>query len=162
MAKTYGALRILSLSPEQASIRINLVINELEAQGKSEIRPFTIGKIEPEMKNYARENNINMAGDEIVINVKQISHALRETKKQSGKSISPEHLAEFPIRRTKMELYHDGKAFIYFDRERNEKFIVHPNYTIKANGKKGKVVNYITAGKSNPQEFTLKKYKRVK
>lgn len=162
MAKTYGALRILSLSPEQASIRINVVVNELETQGISKIQPFTIGKIESEMKQYANENNIEMAGDEIVITVKQISHSLRGSKERDGKTVSPEHLAEFPTRRAGMEIYHDGKAFIYFDRERNEKFIVHSNYNLKVNGKKGKVVNYITAGKSNSQEFMLKKYKRVK
>lgn len=162
MVKTYGPLRILSLTPEQASVRIHLVVADIEKQGFSQIRPFTIGKVEPEMKRFAKENNIEIAGDEIVITVKQISHALRYTKERDGKSISHEHLAEFPTRRSGMELYHDGKAFIYYDRERNEKFVVHSNYNLKVSGKQGKVVNYITAGKTNETEFKLPKYKRIK
>ena len=118
MGKTYGNLRILSLSPEQGSIKLNSVISEIQQNGFSTDSPFTIGKIENEIKRFARENGIELSGDEIVMTVKQISHSERGSKEKDGKTISSQHLAELSLRRDKMEIYHDDKAFIYSDRER--------------------------------------------
>ena len=166
MAKTYGSLRsaISTMTPIQASIHIGNIVADIESKGYSQESPFTVGRIDPEMRQYANEHRIEIASDEIVMSVKQITHTLRESKDQKGKGISPEHLAEFPIRRSGMELYHDktNNNFIYYDRERNEKFVVHPNYSMKIKRAKGKVVNYITASRTNSQEFTLAKLTRIK
>ena len=120
------------------------------------------------MKEYAEMNGITLASDEIVMSVKQITHSLRPTKEAAGKSIGGDDLAEFPTRRADMELYHDNTNdnFVYFDRSRNEKFIIHPNYSMKIKLGKKKVtqrmVNYITASRTNEQEFNLAKYIKIK
>ena len=154
MAKTYGSLRsaISTMTPIQASIHIGNIVADIESKGYSQESPFTVGRIDPEMRQYANEHRIEIASDEIVMSVKQITHTLRESKAQKGKGISG------------MELYHDktNNNFIYYDRERNEKFVVHPNYSMKIKRAKGKVVNYITASRTNSQEFTLAKLTRIK
>lgn len=73
-------------------------------------------------------------------------------------------LADFPIRRSGMELYHDSSNgnFVYFDRVRNEKFIIHPNYTMKTKQGKQQKVNYITASKTDATEFNMLKYTRIR
>lgn len=166
MAKTSGGLRsaISMLTPVQASIYIQNIVSEIAESGFSKESPFTVGNIESELREYAQEHGIEIASDEIVMSVKQITHTLRDSKVESGKAISPEHLAQFPICRSGMELYHDttNNNFIYFDRARNEKFVIHPNYSMKVGRAKGKMVNYITASKTNPQEFTLAKLRRIK
>lgn len=166
MAKTYGSLRshISTMTPSQASVHIGNIIADIESKGFSRESPFTIGRIESEMRQYANEHGIEISSDEIVMSVKQITHTLRDSKAGKGIGISPEHLAEFPLRKSGMELYHDStnNNFIYFDRVRNEKFVVHPNYEMKIKRAKGKVVNYITASRTDPTEFGMSKYTRIK
>lgn len=162
--KSVGGMRAPSSVAYHAKARIKAILSEIEKNGHSEASPFSIGKVDHEMKKYAQENGIQLGGDEIVMNVKQITHTLREVKVKNGKAIPGEHLAEFPIRRSRMELYHDSTNdnFIYFDRERSEKFVVHPNYRMKVKGIYKKAVNYLTASRTNAQEFTLSKLTRIK
>lgn len=153
------------LTPEQkASNTIQSVIQLLG--GRDNVNPlsFRIGKIDREFREYATQNGIELAGNDLIMTRKQIAHTLRPSKKDKDKAISEQHLVEFPIRRKRMELYHDNsnKNFIYFDRARNEKFVVHPNYELKIGKQTSRAVNYITASKTNPQEFTLKKFRRIK
>lgn len=153
---------------ERASSKIRSVIADIKAHGYSSVSPFSIGKVEKEMKEYAKNNGIILGSDEIVMSVKQITHTLRETKEATGKSVGGKDLAEFPTRRAGMELYHDNSNgnFVYFDRSRNEKFVIHPNYKMKIKiGKKKEThqkVNYITASRTNAQEFTLAKFIKIK
>lgn len=152
------------LSKERASSNIHAILKEIKKNGYSKASPFSIGKVDKEMKAYAAKNGITLGGDEIVMSVNQIKHTLRDSKKESGKSIGSKHLAEFPLRRAKMELYYDNSNgnFVYFDRARNEKFIIHPNYTMKINRVNEQRVNYITASKTNESEFNMRKYTKIK
>ena len=110
------------------------------------------------------DHNIELGGNDIVMTTEKIGHTLRGSKAKDGKTIPSDHLAEFPLRRSGMELYHDktNNNFIYFDRTRNEKFVVHPNYSMKVKREKVKKVNYITVSRTNAQEFTLSKLIRIK
>lgn len=166
MAKTSGGLRagISTMTPVQASNYIRSIIAEIDSNGFSTAKPFVVGNIESELRQYAREYGIEIAGDEIVMSVKQITHTLRDSKAGKVIAVSPVHLAQFPLRRSRMELYHDStnSNFVYYDRVRNEKFVIHPNYTMKIGRAKGKVVNYITASKTDPTEFGMKKYTKIK
>lgn len=166
MAKTSGGLRggNSGVTPAEASAKISQVIGEIQSKGYSSEQPFSIGKVDSEMKDYAKNNGIKLASDNIYMSSAQIGHTLRESKVESGKSISASHLEEFPLRRSSMELYHDKSNgnFVYFDRERSEKFVVHPNYTMKISKKRTSKVNYITASKTNYTEFMMGKYTRIK
>lgn len=162
--KSVGGIRGGVSTEVQASLTIRVVLTDIATNGFSRQAPFVIGKIEPELKSFAREHNIELGGNDIVMTTEQIGHTLRDSKARDGKTIPSDHLAEFPIRRSGMELYHDktNNNFIYFDRTRNEKFVVHPNYSMKVKREKVKKVNYITASKTNAQEFTLSKLTRIK
>lgn len=89
---------------------------------------------------FAREHGIDIADGKITMTVKQIKHTLRTSKAEKGIGVSKEHLIEFPIRRNKMEIYHDSSnhSFIYYDRDRNEKFVVRSNYSLK--DRKGRMI----------------------
>lgn len=149
---------------QRASQTIKQVINDFDSGSFSTQAPFSIGRLENEIVAYAREHSIDIADGKITMTVKQIKHTLRSSKAEKGISVSKEHLIEFPIRRNKMEIYHDSSnhRFIYFDRARNEKFVVRTNYSLKDRNGRRKVVNYITASKTNPTEFGMRKYKKIK
>ncbi|MDE7464995.1 MAG: hypothetical protein K2M59_03850 [Muribaculaceae bacterium] len=149
---------------QQASQTIRQVISDLNKDSFSTQTPFPIGRLENEVVSYAREQGIDIADGKITMTVKQITHTLRQSKAEKGKGVSKEHLIEFPIRRNKMVIYHDSSnhSFIYFDRDRNEKFVVRTNYSLKDRNGRRKVVNYITASKTNPREFGLQKYTKIR
>ena len=162
--KSVGGIRGGLSTEIQASLTIRAVLADIATNGFSRQAPFVIGKIEPELKSFAREHSIDLGGNDIVMTTDQIGHTLRDTKARDGKTIPSDHLAEFPIRRSGMELYHDktNNNFIYFDRTRKEKFVVHPNYSMKVNREKVKKVNYLTASMTNPREFGMQKYTKIR
>lgn len=166
MAKTSGGLRggNSGVTPAEASAKISQVIGEIQSKGYSSEQPFSIGKVDSEMKDYAKNNGIKLASDNIYMSAAQIGHTLRNSKVESGIAISALHLEEFPLRRSSMELYHDktNENFVYFDRERKEKFVIHPNYSMKISKRKTSKVNYITASKTDAREFNMRKYTKIK
>lgn len=163
MAKVSGGLRGMSMGV-QASATIRGVIADFADHGYSTQTPFVVGKVESVLKSYAKEHNIELGSDDIIMTTDQIGHTLRDSKVRDAKAVPPEHLAEFPMRKSRMEIYHDktDNNFIYFDRSRNEKFVVHPNYSMKINRERVRRVNYITASKTDPTEFNMQKYRRIK
>ena len=144
-----------------ASDKINNVIRDLRSpNGYSSQKPFAIGLVEKRMSDYADANDIELSSKSIYISTKSIAHAIRKSKNEKGLAVSAKHLADFPNVRRAMDLYYDGKSFIYTDYR--TKYIIHPNYKIKINGKKVHKVNFVTAGRvTDPKEFTLKKYIKI-
>ncbi|WP_392436454.1 hypothetical protein ACF3N7_05330 [Cruoricaptor ignavus] len=165
MAKSSGGVRNNRGSYDyykSTSNNIQSVINDLNNTGHSERKPIVIGLVDKEMIVYASNNNIDLGSKRIYFTAKQIAHALRITKKNSGKSIPESALVNFPQDRKKMHLYFEmGGVFVYTDMI--NKFIVHPNYKIKVKKGKTKVVNFLTAGKViDPTEFKQSRYKKIR
>ena len=166
MAKSSGGVRggVAKSTAERASSNIRSILADIAEKGYSSAKPFSIGKVDKEMKDYADEHGITLGSEEILMSVKQITHTLRESKTEKGKSVGAAHLADFPLRRSGMELYHDSSNgnFIYFDRVRNEKFVIHPNHIMRTKQGKQKKVNYITASKTDATEFRMSKYTSIR
>lgn len=173
--KDYGGVKyqISILNPSKATKEILSIISEVKEKGFSTAQPISIGSVEYEIIEFAKNNNIDLKSKYIIVTPSKILHTIRELKVASGKAVSEQHFAEFPLRRRMMEIYYDSTKgnFLYYDRSRQEKFVIHPNYELKvkkAEGVRGakngkiRVVNYITASKTNDQEFTLSKLTRIK
>lgn len=153
----YGLARRESNS---ASVKIARVLSDIKKQGFSTSRPFSIGVVEKRMKDYARENNIELSGNDVYMSSKSIKHSIRKSKADKGIAVSMKDLINFPSSRRKMDLFYDDEAFVYTNYK--TKYIVHPNYEIKTEDGKNKKVVFITAGKvTDPNEFKLPKYKKV-
>ena len=142
-----------------AEQKIRKVFNDLRRQGHSFVQPFSVGHVEKRMREFAAANSIELAGGDMYMSVKGITHARRETKIRSGKAVSERAIVKFPNSRSKMDLYYDGKVFVYTN-YRN-KFIVHPNYELKMEGGKVRKVNFVTASKAGREEFKLPKYIKI-
>ena len=144
-----------------AAQKIKTVLSDLRQTGISKAHPFSVGHVEKRMRDYAKNNGVDIAEGDLYMTVKSITHAIREAKKRDKKAISRNQLLRFPSQRNKMDLYYDGKAFVYTDYK--AKFVIHPNYELKLpNGRKRKV-NFITATKVvDTKEFCLPKYKKCR
>ena len=136
------------------------VLDEISQKGFSSIQPFSIGKIEERMAEFAKINDIILGGDELYMSAKQLCHSLRASKEAKDLVVSKEELISFPARRFTMELYYDGECFIYTDGK--SKYIVHPNYKMKISREIVKRVNFITASRRvDKMEFNGKRYTKI-
>ena len=124
------------------------------------MQPFSIGKVEKRMMQFAQANSFILASDELYMSAKQLQHCLRASKATKGLVVTDADLIGLPQNRFQMDLYYDGECFIYTDGE--SKFIVHPNYKMKISRELIATVNFITATRiKDPAEFTLPKYQRI-
>lgn len=139
---------------------IKTVLADIRQKGYSSIRPFTIGKVEQRMLQFAQIHNVTLGSDELYMSAKQLQHCMRASKDAKGLVVDEADLIGFPQNRYSMDLYYDGECFIYTDGQ--SKFIVHPNYKMKICCEVVKQVNFITATKvKDPMEFTLPKYQKT-
>lgn len=146
---------------EKASERIGKVLDDIEKQGFSRRVPFTIGKVEDRMRDYAKKHKIDLSSRSVYMTSSQIAHATRGTKKTAGKVVSRSDLMGFPRNMSGMKLYYDSKKknFVYSD-GRN-KFIIHPNYKLKIRRNLTSKVNFVTASKTDGKEFNQGNYVEI-
>ena len=124
------------------------------------MQPFSIGKVEKRMMQFAQANAITLASDELYMSAKQLQHCLRASKATKGLVVTDADLIGLPQNRFQMDLYYDDECFIYTDGQ--SKFIIHPNYQMKISRELVAKVNFITATKvKDPAEFTLPKYQKI-
>ncbi len=139
---------------------ISTILTEIHQKGYSSVLPFSIGKIEKRMEQFARDNHVTLGSDELYMSVKQLQHSMRASKIAKGLVVSDEDLINFPKNRFSMDLYYDGECFIYTDGQ--SKFIVHPNYQMKVSREMVKLVNFITATRrTDKKEFNGKRYVKI-
>ena len=164
MAKTAGGIR--QTRPKSVAARakdkIMMVLSDIRRQGFSRISPFKIGSVEKRMSDFAGLNGIKLGSKDVYMSSSAIAHATRDSKQAKGLTVSDADLASFPSKRKKMSLYFDTRTGNFTYTDGKTKYIVHPNYEIKMLGGKRKLVNFITASRLNsPQEFIMKKYKKI-
>lgn len=148
---------------EIASENISSILGDINRDGFSRNQtPFSIGRIEQRMKDYAIANNIELGGQDVYMSAESIAHTFRKSKVDGGRSIEQDSLASFPLRRNSMRLYHEKEdnSFVYFDGA--NKYVLRPNYETKKLDGKPKVVWFVTASKSDGQEFNMTKYTEIK
>ena len=140
--------------------QIIAVLSDIKQKGYSSIQPFSIGRVEERMIQFAQANVITLASDELYMSAKQLQHCMRASKVTKGLVVTDADLIGFPQNRFQMDLYYDGECFIYTDGL--SKFIIHPNYKMKVNREEIKLVNFITATRrTDKKEFNGKRYIKI-
>jgi hypothetical protein len=111
-----------------------------------------------------KQHGVELVSRDIFLSDQRILHALRDFKKNNGKSVSPDELKFFVENIASCSMYFDTeKANIIFATNQNgkvQKFVVEPNYKIKANGTKFTANAFITAGVT--QQYNLDEDKYIK
>ena len=150
----------METSDKSIESRIATILSDIRQKGYSSMQPFSIGKVEKRMMQFAQANAITLASDELYMSAKQLQHCLRASKATKGLVVTDADLIGLPQNRFQMDLYYDGECFIYTDGQ--SKFIIHPNYQMKISRELVAKVNFITATKvKDPAEFTLPKYQKI-
>ena len=140
--------------------QIEAVLNDIHKKGYSSVQPFSIGKVEQRMIQFAQSNSVTLASDELYMSVKQLQHCIRASKEAKGLVVDDSELIGFPQNRFQMDLYYDGECFIYTDGV--SKYIIHPNYQMKVSREIVKLVNFITATRrTDKKEFNGKRYIKI-
>ena len=150
----------METSDNSIELQIAAVLSDIRQKGFSSVQPFSIGKVEERMIQFAQVNAIVLASDELYMSAKQLQHSMRASKKNKGLVVDDADLIGFPQKRFQMDLYYDGECFIYTDGL--SKYIVHPNYQMKVSREVVKLVNFITATRrTDKKEFNGKRYIKV-
>ena len=141
-------------------VQIAEVLSDIHKKGYSSVQPFSIGKIETRMIQFAQINAVALASDELYMSAKQLRHCMRASKATKGLVVTDADLIGFPKNRFQMDLYYDGECFIYTNGL--SKFIIHPNYQMKVSREVVKLVNFITATRrTDKKEFNGKRYIKI-
>ena len=163
MGKSSGGIRRLAEAgasySETPSQKIARVIDDIRRDGYSKVTPFSIGEIESRMSTYAASNGIELPSKTMYMSHHSIAHTLRDSKAAKGLTVDDADLIAFPNRRLTMDLYYDGKVFVYTDYK--TKYVVNPSYELKIDRSKKRKVAFVTAGKTDGTEFKLGKYVKV-
>ena len=150
----------METSDKSIESRIATILSDIRQKGFSSMQPFSIGKVEKRMMQFAQANAITLASDELYMSAKQLQHCLRASKATKGLVVTDADLIGLPQNRFQMDLYYDGECFIYTDGQ--SKFIIHPNYQMKVSREVVKLVNFITATRrTDKKEFNGKRYIKV-
>ena len=140
--------------------QIEAVLNDIHKKGYSSVQPFSIGKVEQRMIQFAQSNSVTLASDELYMSVKQLQHCIRASKEAKRLVVDDSELIGFPQNRFQMDLYYDGECFIYTNGA--SKYIIHPNYQMKVSREIVKLVNFITATRrTDKKEFNGKRYIKI-
>ena len=151
---------IMATGIESTEELIAAVLSDIRQKGFSSVQPFSIGKVETRMMQFAQTNAITLASDALYMSAKQLQHCMRASKATKGLVVDDADLINFPNNRFQMDLYYDGECFIYTNGL--SKFIIHPNYKMKISRELVALVNFITATRvKDPAEFTLPKYRKI-
>jgi len=150
----------METSDNSIESQIATILSDIRQKGFSSLQPFSIGKVEERMIQFAQVNDITLACDDLYISSKQLQHCMRASKATKGLVVTDADLIGFPQNRFQMDLYYDGECFIYTDGQ--SKFIIHPNYKMKVNREEVKLVNFITATRrTDKKEFNGKRYIKI-
>ena len=156
----YLCILIMETSEITIESQIAAILSDIRQKGYSSVQPFSIGKVEDRMMQFAQTNTITLASDELYMSAKQLQHSMRASKATKGLVVTDADLIGFPQNRFQMDLYYDGECFIYTDGQ--SKFIIHPNYKMKVNREEVKLVNFITATRrTDKKEFNGKRYIKI-
>lgn len=169
MAKGSGNTRTFSTRTTIAEARREVlrVASLIEANGghsskEAQIKPLNIGDLPKPMKIYARNNGITLDSDKMYISTKGIEHSMRESKVGKNLSVTKEEIADFVENKHNMAQYYDPRKGDFIFASDIAKFVVTPNYKIKINENKTKVVNYITATRIDNKSNAFQKMIKIK
>lgn len=65
---------------------IAAVLEDISKKGFSSVMPFSIGRVEVRMVQFADANGIELASNELYMSAKQLQHSMRASKQGTGKT----------------------------------------------------------------------------
>ena len=111
---------------------------------------FNLGKLDKSIIDFARSKGIRLISDDLLVSDHRLGHALRTSKANLGKAVSPEHLSDALTMLDNMEVYWDSRLdslwYVETIGETTYKYVFKLNERIKIN--KHRVVSntFVTAG----------------
>lgn len=107
-----------------------------------------------------------MKSTDVYISDNRILHALRSFKESKGKAVSMDELKNFIDNVYTCDMLFDEEkkniVFVTSQNGRTQKFVIEPNYKLKANGEKFITNAFVTAGNILDYNLKEKKYKKIR
>ena len=71
----------METSDNSIELQIAAVLSDIRQKGYSSVQPFSIGKVEARMMQFAQINGVTLASDDLYMSAKQLQHSMRASKK---------------------------------------------------------------------------------
>lgn len=127
----------------------------------AKIYSFTKNEIEG-----LKAHGIELKSTDVYISDNRILHALRNFKVSLGKAVSMDELRGFIDSIYSCEMFFDEEkqniVFVTNQNNKTQKFIVEPNYKLKANGEKIITNAFVTAGLVKEHNIRQAIYKKIR
>ena len=75
---------------------IAAVLEDISKKGFSSVMPFSIGRVEVRMVQFADANGMELASHELYMSAKQLQHSMRASKNAKGLVVDASELIAFP------------------------------------------------------------------
>ena len=86
----------MGTSENTIELKIAAILSDIHQKGYSSVQPFSIGKVEERMIQFAQVNTITLASDELYMSAKQLQHSMRASKATKGLIVTDADLIGFP------------------------------------------------------------------
>ena len=127
----------------------------------AKIYSFTNSEVDA-LKRYG----VELESTDVFISDDNILHALRSSKKSLGKAVSINELKKFIDNISTCDMFFDEEkrniVFVTNQNDKTQKFVIEPNYRLKANGKKNITNAFVTAGLIKEHNMKEIKYKKIR
>jgi len=113
-----------------------------------------------------KNHGIELKSTDVYISDNRILHALRSFKESKGKAVSMDELKNFIDNVYTCDMLFDEEkkniVFVTNQNGKTQKFVIEPNYKLKANGEKFITNAFVTAGNILEYNLKEKKYKKIR
>ena len=142
---------------------IGAAYDEFKEKGYITAHPIFVGIIEDAIALHAQELRSPIKNKAIYFKNDALEHIWRDSKVNSGISVSKEDVQSFPFTKAKMDIYYDCETKRYTYTDYKNKFVLETNVKIKLDNGKKEVVTLVTASKlRGVDEFEMRKYTKIK
>ncbi len=113
-----------------------------------------------------KNHGIELESTDVYISDNRILHALRSFKESKGKAVSMDELKNFIDNVYTCDMLFDEEkkniVFVTNQNGKTQKFVIEPNYKLKANGEKIITNAFVTAGLVKEHNMRETKYKKIR
>ena len=155
-----------ALPTQQVREKAKALIDDVQTNMVARNKACKFYSFNDDESHALKEQGIQLVSREVFMPDKKVIHAIRDFKAHRGKAVTPDELKYFIDSIHTCSMYVDSQKnnIIFVTRQNGkvQKFVVQPNYKLKANGKTDTVNSFVTAGIIRNCNLNESKYTKIR
>ena len=155
-----------ALPTQQVREKAKALIDDVQTNMVARNKACKFYSFNDDESHALKEQGIQLVSRDVFMPDKKVIHAIRDFKAHRGKAVTPDELKYFIDSIHTCSMYVDSQKnnIIFVTRQNGkvQKFVVQPNYKLKANGKTDTVNSFVTAGIIRNCNLNESKYTKIR